>query len=80
MPTFLWKHRINKSNQKFGSIMLATPPKGVKELYGLIAILKIIIPEWLVELIQPTSHFHSNQKMPAMNSITWQEEPQLRVL
>ena len=52
--------------------------KALVTLYGLIAVIIVIIPEWLAELTFSISKFDSEKKLP-WNNDCWQTKPELRL-
>ena len=52
--------------------------KALVTLYGLIAVIIVIIPEWLAELTFSISKFDSEKQLP-WNNDCWQTKPELRL-
>ena len=64
-----------KNKTKFN---LRPLPRGMVELYGLMAILLVIIPEWLAELALTIKGSNSSIKLP-FDEINWEEIPELKL-
>ena len=53
-------------------------PKGVAQIYGLIAVLIVLIPEWLAETVLALSHSSTEKSLPK-KGILWEEIPELQL-
>ena len=53
-------------------------PRGLVELYGLIAVLVVLIPEWLADGTLNLGHAKSSDSLP-MRSRAWRTLPELRL-
>ena len=53
-------------------------PRGLVELYGLIAVLVVLIPEWLAEGTLPLGSAATTDHLP-MSSRAWKTLPELRL-
>ncbi len=53
-------------------------PRGLIELYGLIAVVVVLIPEWIAEITLTLSRNTSDEKLP-LKALTWQTQPELRL-
>ncbi len=51
-------------------------PRGMINLYGLLAILLVIIPEWIAEMLIMISNANTKRKLPKLNE-AWREQPDL---
>ena len=47
-------------------------------IYGLIAVLIVLIPEWLAEFVLFIGHSNHDKQLPR-SSTSWQTEPELRL-
>ena len=75
LNTKFFKRKLGNRKTKPG---LAPLPKSVTNLYGLIAILLVVIPEWLAERTILLSEIISDYKMPKEGA-AWQLEDELRL-
>tara|TARA_B100001964_G_scaffold32765_1_gene34534 strand:+ start:286 stop:675 length:390 start_codon:yes stop_codon:yes gene_type:complete len=53
-------------------------PKGLVELYGLMAVLMVIIPEWLAEITLSMGNSGTSSQLP-MTARAWRTLPELQV-
>ena len=53
-------------------------PKGVVRLYGLLAILLVLIPEWIAELTISLRNGNTLDQLPKITS-AWEEMPELKL-
>ncbi len=53
-------------------------PKGLVRIYGLIAVIVVLIPEWLAEFAIGIDRFNSENQLP-VKSNSWQTLPELRL-
>ncbi len=68
--------RIRKNIAKYPK--LKPLPKGLVKIYGLIAVVGVLIPELLAEFAISIGLINAEQKLPT-NSNLWQTQPELRL-
>ena len=64
-----------KKNNKNG---LNPPSKALIKIYGILAILLVIIPEWLAEVTLGIENISHNSGLPKKD-IVWKTNPELRI-
>lgn len=69
---------MSKSTQLRTSKKLKPLPTGLVEIYGLIAVLIVLIPEKFAELAISIGQFNSESKLP-LKSKKWEVLPELRL-
>ncbi len=52
-------------------------PRGLIGVYGFIAVLLVIVPEWIAEFALAINHLDQESKLPK-NSARWQKQPELK--
>ncbi len=69
---------FSKSPKNSNHRELKPLPKSLVGLYGLIAVVIVLIPEWLAEFALIISQVNSKNKLP-VNGKPWQTDPELRM-
>lgn len=72
------RHPVNSPRESADQRKLHPLPKGLVELYGLIAVLVVLIPEWLADGTLNLDPSKTEESLP-MRSRAWRSVPELRL-